>query len=102
MERIIEKTLFCESGHWIERISIAIALATVGVLLIIAALPLPPGPIRGFVLWLLVTLFFAKACNLFTCGGPIPSAIHGVLVAFIIEVMYFLHAVKAGGFDAQQ
>ena len=85
---IVEKAMFCETGTWSERIVIAVVMAVVGALglcgLYLTRL-MAPGWGRGCVAWLCFTIFFAKAINLCTCGGPIASGIVGVVVIGALE-----------------
>lgn len=88
---ILEKTMFCESGTWIERIFIALALGALGSLLLFGLYSLgwmSSGFLRGFVGWMCFTVFYAKAINLFSCGGPIPSAIFGFPVILVLEMSF--------------
>jgi hypothetical protein len=47
---IVEKLMFCESGTWLERILVALAMAIAGTLLVFwiyFATGPPPGGLRG-------------------------------------------------------
>lgn len=88
---ILEKTMFCESGTWIERILIALAMCALGSVLLFGLYSLgwmSSGFFRGFVGWLCFTAFYAKMINLFSCGGPIPAAIFGFPVVLLLEMLF--------------
>jgi hypothetical protein len=90
---VVEKTLFTESGTWLERLVILLMMAAVGSVLLYdlyAGSWLSPGVLRGFVAWCVFTVFYAKLFGVFSNGGPIVSAVFGLFwIAALESVVYW-------------